>query len=536
MNVAVVQPKEEKKTVDQWLKELDYGKLEQYIPTSFAVGFIDFIKMVNGAEGEEHLSPVIHMKVMDAFTSTKDRIANMMHRGVGKTTLIEYLFLYLGVYGELPNFGTVGLAIYVSDSIDNGVKNMRKNLEYRWENSEFLQTIIPEAKFTDTRWEFINADGDRFIVKGYGAKTGVRGTKEMGQRPRLAVLDDLVSDEDARSPTVLNTIRDTVYKAIDYALHPSKSKIVWCGTPFNASDPLYEAVESGTWEVNVFPVCEQFPCTEEEFRGSWPDRFDWEYVNKKYHQSLADGKIASFNQELMLRIMSDEDRLVLDDDLRWYNRRSLIANLASFNIYFTTDFATSEKQSADNSFISCWAYNHNGDAFWIDGMCKRQTMDKNIEQLFSFVQVYNPLEVGIEVSGQQGGFIPWIQQKMDERQMWFNLASQNNSGKPGLRPVIDKLQRFNGVVPWFKAGKMYFPMEMKEEKYPPLMELLEEIRLATASGLKAKYDDGLDTISQLPLLRLYKPSNEGMPTVTGGDMWGLGEVEQESSYLNSYIV
>lgn len=155
MNVAVVQPKEEKKTVDQWLKELDYGKLEQYIPTSFAVGFIDFIKMVNGAEGEEHLSPVIHMKVMDAFTSTKDRIANMMHRGVGKTTLIEYLFLYLGVYGELPNFGTVGLAIYVSDSIDNGVKNMRKNLEYRWENSEFLQTVIPEAKFTDTRWEFI---------------------------------------------------------------------------------------------------------------------------------------------------------------------------------------------------------------------------------------------------------------------------------------------------------------------------------------------------------------------------------------------
>lgn len=43
--------------------------------------------------------------------------------------------------------------------------------------------------------------------EGYGAKTGVRGTKEMGTRPRLAVLDDLVSDEDARSKLLLIVLR-----------------------------------------------------------------------------------------------------------------------------------------------------------------------------------------------------------------------------------------------------------------------------------------------------------------------------------------
>ncbi|MDR8247768.1 hypothetical protein FPK89_25365, partial [Acinetobacter baumannii] len=84
------------------------------------------------------------------------------------------LFLYIAVYGELPGFGPVPFAIYVSDSIDNGVKNMRKNLEFRRENSEFLMKYIPEAKFTDIHWEFKNIDGNVFIVKGYGAKTGVR--------------------------------------------------------------------------------------------------------------------------------------------------------------------------------------------------------------------------------------------------------------------------------------------------------------------------------------------------------------------------
>ena len=76
--------------------------------------------------------------------------------------------------------------MYVSDSIENGVKNMRKNLEFRWDNSDFLKQYIPQTRFTDIRWEFTNADGKTFIVKGYGGKTGVRGAKEMGIRPERA--------------------------------------------------------------------------------------------------------------------------------------------------------------------------------------------------------------------------------------------------------------------------------------------------------------------------------------------------------------
>lgn len=49
------------------------------------------------------------------------------------TVMGEYLFLFLATYGEIPGFGKIDLALYVSDSIENGVKNMRKNLEFRWE-------------------------------------------------------------------------------------------------------------------------------------------------------------------------------------------------------------------------------------------------------------------------------------------------------------------------------------------------------------------------------------------------------------------
>ena len=519
------------KKVEDYLNNISYKEDFTYVPSTFALNFINFIKLVNGSQGEEHKTPVIHFKMLDTIQGTDHDVLNMLFRGSAKTTVMaEYLILYIATYGEIENFGKIPLGLYVSDSIENGVKNMRKNLEYRWSNSEFLQMYIPKSRFTDVRWEFINIEGTVTIFKGYGAKTGVRGSKELAQRPYLAILDDLVSDEDARSATVIASIEDTVYKAIDYALHPTRRKIIWNGTPFNSKDPLYKAIESGAWKVNVFPVCEQFPCTEEEFRGAWEDRFTYNYILEKYTKALKAGKIDTFNQELMLRIMSDEDRLITDSDIRWYKRESVLNNKGIFNFYITTDFATSEKTSADFSVISVWAYNANGDWFWVDGICKKQTMDKNVDDLFRLSQMYKPQQVGIEVTGQQGGFIQWIEGEMMNRNIWFTIASDNNSSQPGIRPNTNKMQRFNIIVPWFKTHKIFFPEEMKLE--PTIVEAMDELRLASAGGFKSKHDDFIDTISMLGSLTVWKPSSE-VPIIQNPDnhIWEL-DIPPETNYIS----
>lgn len=519
--------------VEDYLKNVDYSNNPNYVPSDFALEFIAFIKLVNGDEGEENKTPVLHYNMLDNVIDG-NRTANMCHRGSAKTTLLaEYLFLYIGVYGELPKFGKVPLALYVSDSIDNGVKNLRKNLEHRWEKSTFLQYYIPEIKFTDIRWEFKNRDGNVFIVKGYGAKTGVRGAKELGTRPVLAVLDDLVSDEDARSATVIASIEATVYKAVTFALHPTKNKIIWSGTPFNAKDPLYKAVESGAWRVNVFPVCEEFPCEEKDFRGSWPDRFTYQSVKEAYDTALKAGQIEGFNQEMMLRIMSDEDRLITDSDIQWYSRQTLLNNKGKFNFYITTDFATSAKSSADFSVISVWAHNHNGDWYWVDGVCRKQTMDVNVNDLFRLAQIYKPQGVGIEISGQQGGFIPWLNEQMINRSIYFTLTSEGNKGAPGIRPNTDKMTRFNLVVPWFKTHKMYFPTELKHS--PEMIQCMDELTNMSPKGTKSKHDDFSDTISMLAFMNAWKPGVEQDVTYNNEvDIWEF-EKEEIPNRLSSYI-
>ena len=521
--------------VEDFLDAVSYEANPSYMPSDFALEFVTFIKLVNGAEGEENKTPLVHYHMLDTLICGENRIANLCHRGMAKTTVMgEYLFLYIGVNGSIPGFGKVPLALYVSDSIENGVKNMRKNLEFRWDNSEFLQEYIPKTRFTDIRWEFTNAEGNTFIVKGYGAKTGVRGAKEMGTRPVLAVLDDLISDEDARSATVISAVEDTVYKAVNFALHPKRNMVIWSGTPFNAKDPMYKAVESGAWTSNVFPVCEQFPCSREDFRGSWEDRFDYDYVKKEYEKAVKLGMLHTFNQELMLRIMSDEDRLIQDEDIRWYKHDNVLKHKERFNFYITTDFATSEKESADFSVISVWAYNNNGDWFWVDGVCARQTMDRNINDLFRLAQKYRPQAAGIEVSGQQGGFIPWIQNEMMERNCYFTLASDNNSNNPGIRPNTNKLVRFNIVVPLFKAGKMYFPTEMKGS--PILAEAINELILVAIGGFRSKHDDFIDTISMLAVMTPWKPTEIGDMSKGDDDMWSLDPDDGDTDPLSSYIV
>ena len=530
---------EKAKTVEEWLNGVDYGSDQFYVPSEFALEFVNFIKLVNGGAGEENKTPVLHYRMLDQVAGSEARIANMVHRGAAKTTIMgEYFILYLAVNGgRLPNFGRIECAIYLSDSIENGVKSMRKNLQYRWENSDFLQKYLPDGggtKFTDDRWQFCNIEGDFFIVKGFGAKTGIRGFKEMGKRPKLGILDDLVSDEDARSQTVIASIEATVHKAMNFALSPSKNKVIWSGTPFNAGDPLYKAVESGAWKVNVYPVCERFPCSKEEFRGSWEDRFDYNYVKTEYDRAMKQGMVHTFDQELMLRIMSEEDRLIRDTDMNWYSKSNLWKNRHLFNFYITTDFATSESEAADFSVISVWALNNNGDWFWVDGICVKQNMADNIEDLFKMVSKYKPQSVGIEVSGQQGGFIPWIQNEMMSKNIWFNLASGNNSTKLGIRPTTNKLQRFNVVVPWFKAGKMFFPDD--DRLNPALVEMMEELRLASAGGFKSKYDDALDTVSMLAQMSAYKPSETGLGSSENNIYYVDVDSDDDEGTYSSYVV
>ena len=78
------------KSVEEWVRGVDYSNDVNYVPSKFALEFINFIKMVNGGEGEENKSPVLHYKILDQLIGKNRYVANMIHRGAAKTTIMEY--------------------------------------------------------------------------------------------------------------------------------------------------------------------------------------------------------------------------------------------------------------------------------------------------------------------------------------------------------------------------------------------------------------------------------------------------------------
>jgi len=119
---------------------------------------------------------------------------------------------------------------------------------------------------------------------------------------------------------------------------------------------------------------------------------------------------------------------------------------------------------------------------------------------------------------------------MMTRSAWFSFAMQK--GTPGIRPILNKLSRFNLVVPLFAAGKIFFPAELRET--PIMAEAISELSLATQSGIKGK-DDFLDTISMLPELNAWLPT-ESAGIAEERDVVFGDDSRDTSSFIDSYIV
>ena len=467
---------------------------DRYIPSDQALRFIAFIR---ACATEDNANAEIHYRLADKYFSDSKQIVIESFRGSAKSTLMEWLVLYTAVMGELPGFGDVGFIAFVGDSAENGVKSFFRNLAAKIDRSELLRQTLTIGRKTDAEMELINADGKELYLKGFGAGTNIRGVRYKNLRPSVVILDDITTNDAKTSEAIQNTINDNCYKSIIPALHPTKYKIFYIGTPITENDLLHQLGNNPEWVVHKFPICEKFPCTKDEFKGAWTDRFPYEAVKSKYDMYKASGKEQDFAQEYMLEIVDLSTLLVEEDDIKWYDPMLVLQNKGAYNIYISTDFATSTKKSADFSTIAVWAISYNNDWLLVDGQCKRQSMQDNIEDLFGYAKKWKPISVGIESSGQQGGFLSIIEEMKLQRNVWFQFAKKPGSKEPGIRPIKDKVHRFvTGVQPKFKQGKVWFPKPeiIKSSNYR-MFELVEEMvnelsKFTMAGGVTSlKHDD-----------------------------------------------
>jgi phage terminase large subunit-like protein len=553
--------------VDEALDNIDLT-FGGYKPSEQALEFFNIIRLVMGEDPEVD-NGLMHYflvdlvfgnvgrnnfpysrEIQERIRLNEKKIAIIASRFSAKSTVITaFMPIYVAVTGKLPNFGDVMFWVSFGDSQQAGAKVQANTVRDICQDSKFCQEYFEKMRFTDEECEFIRK-GEQplkkrsFMFKVKGAAGGsVRGIRYRTERPQIFTFDDIIKNEaDANSPVIMAKLRSMIYSDAENATG-RKGKIIIVNTPFNKSDPVYSALESGVWTPIALPICEKISLDlkKSEYRGSWEAMKSYEDVMEKYEDAYHGGTLREFNQELMLRISAAEDKLVKDDQIQWYSRRTLEQHIHGYNIYMTTDLTASNSLKGDFSCVMTWAVNSNGDWFMLDASVKRQTISDQYVPILHSVRRWGSkygrhVYVGVEVDGQQQLNVHSLKKMMLEHNTFFSFVSQIGSpeSKEGIsrrQATGAKHEQFMRVHPLFQQKKIYFPEELKDT--PDMKEILNELKYITYEGIGSKHDDALDCISMIAAMNVIYPSDDAMyePTGYGEDrtdyMWQKYPIEEE---------
>ena len=585
-------------TVDKLLDNIDLA-LDWYIPSDFAIEFIIFIRLVLGEE-PENTSPKAHYFFIDCvfqqpnvkpffmirnidYDDLKDRVVILASREFSKSTLVAYLILYMAAKGKVPGFGKVNYGLYVADSMRNNVETTMTTIKKVYQESKYLKSLFEDTRLIQTEVSFVRKPTTRkeidayqqainveklkpeevpgrmkrtFTLVGIGANTGGRGSRDGLARPDFTIFDDMLpSEAEANSDVILAKVESTIESDILPGMNNNGNFSIMIGTPYSKKDPVYRRIEQGTWLPVVFPRGNKLPTDEKTFISVWEDRHSYKNCRKDYVRAMRakdagdSSKLRSLLQEHYLRISSDEDRMITDSMVQWYNRTDVERRLAQYNVYMTTDFTTTGSSGSDMSGIAVWALGSNNDIFMLDLCLRRQELEEQYEEVFRMNKYWTKhaaksITIGIETDGQQKGHVLAVKDRMIRKNEYMTIGKQKGS-KPGSEGILSRLEkgnkhwRFRMMLPLFQNKKIYFPRELEDT--PDMREMMDQIKYATYAGFGTKCDDGADLISQLgmmdmqfPMSSMYDDDDEYSATDDDDQGYGAPKRERGSFYKTGY--
>lgn len=530
--------------IDAMLDSIDLT-FPNYTPTEDSLKFFNVIRLVQGADFEAQ-SPIAHYFLVDLvfgnvtrdqFPYSKElneqipidttRIAIMMSRGLAKSSVITaFMPVYMAVTGELPGYGKVYFMLSIAASTEGGARVINKSIRSLCEDSVFCKNHFEDMRFSDREIEWIRkgtgSTGSRaFLHRAMGFGSGIRGQRAnygvKGNTPRPDVIafdDTILNTQAAYSETIMQTLRETISSDAINALKGGGDGRIWhVFTPFHLRDVNVQMITSKAYTPFIVPICEEIneDMKEEEFKGAWPEMHPYKAVYAQYISAKKSNSLRSFNQERMLRISSDEDRMITDEMIEWYSRKTLLKDMGNYNIYITTDFTTTSEAKSDFSALAVWALNSNRDYFLVDLCVRRQGIGEQYDELFRMVNFWSShgknVEVGIETDGQQKAHLFALKEMMLKRSEWFTFARQKGA-KYGAEGILsraaggNKHARFRMMLPQFQNHKIHFPLELKDT--PDMKEALTQLKYTTWEAFGG-HDDFPDVVSQLGMMELLFP-------------------------------
>lgn len=441
---------------------------------------------------EDNKPAEAHFQLVDHILSKHRYKVVMCHRGFAKTTKIIHLILEWLVLSKKPNFGEFDYILIIQDAVSMVASNFEQIISLIDNTSigEFLE--IKRSVLGDDPTLYIENKHTKkmMYLKGRGSGQSLRGTRIMGKRPNIIILDDIENDEKHSSKESRDKLKTWFNNVVIPSINPNKYEFIFIGTPIHEDSLIMELVNSNKWQALVLPVADDFdPSNLDNIKTSWTDRFTPEFVKDIYTDFKDRGKETSFYQEYLLEVTPKDDLLFNVNNINRYKLVDFKDKLATLTYYISVDLAVSEKQYADYTAISVIGIDPSNNWFLVDGFYGRIKPDETINKIFYFVSKWNPYEVVLEKVAFQLSMKTFIQNEMIKRGKFFNLKM--------ISRTKDKLSVIKGFQPVVELSRFWIPEDYIQSFTD---ELIHEMSLITNDKILVKHDDLIDSIAQLTMI------------------------------------
>lgn len=382
-----------------------------------------------------------HLLIHELQYPSDDITGVMGFRGSGKSTIASFAFpLWASITGQYEFL----LCIYAdSDAMTLSIGDMKREVEDNGKlRSDFSIAYQKKVNGITEKWSdnVLTFNKRKNIIVGKTVGQKIRGYKYAGRRPQFILLDD------AENPQTSDKIhnRQKFQKYFYGEVVPAKDEkfqIVVVGNLTHRAC-LLELLAKKGGTVFKFPLIKNG-------KIQWLARFPDMKAIEREKQMILLGEFGQliWNREYMLKIIDDENQIIKEEDIKYYDDEMLQRQSLSAGV--GVDLAISKKQTADNTAMIKGKEVNND-----DGEPVLLVMKNNVVAKLDFEETINKAH---EVADTMPKGVKFYVEKVAYQQVAIEVLEKSGLVVEAMTVTTDKRARLMSVSHHIKSGRVKFP-------------------------------------------------------------------------------
>ncbi len=405
----------------------------------------------------------------DIFRITEDQSNRLAciaaFRGSGKSTIVTFSYSLWAILGvQTKKF------VLIICQTQAQAKQHMMNLRHELEQNKLLGGDLGPFQEESVEWGahslvFSNTNARIAIAS---IDQSIRGIRHHENRPDLIILDDVEDISITKTMEGRNKLFDWFTREI-VPLGDIGTRIIMVGNLLH-EDSLMMRLRDRIEASELKGIVKWFPLITDEGECLWPGKFDTKERLENLRQSV--GNELAWQQEYLLKIMSDSSRVIHPDWIKYHDYESLddMNELSIQGGFMGVDLAISQSDSADyTAIVSGVVGKYKGGIKLLIApniINRRMSFHETIAQVRVIApQLYfsgcyaNPI-VGIETNGFQ--------------EVYADFLSSGGLEVKGIKNTTDKHSRAALLGPGIFDGSILFPKHGAEDLIAQLTGLGRE--------------------------------------------------------------